>query len=321
MADRAVYCLDTNGRTLATIAFDDRPSGIGWLADGALIAVGMDSRTLMRVEPGSAKVTRHIDLTTQCGDLDGYINDMVVTPDGHVYVGFDPDFHRYGFDCAAGAIIHVDPARRAEVAATGLRFPNGMVVTADGAMLIVAETGSPRLTAFLRGDDGTLHDDWIWASIGPDADRRRDRAPPLALTGAGLDGCAIDRAGHVWVANANSPDCLRVAPGDGIVDSVSMPGGYRCLACAIGGEDGELLLLCGLALSPDGDLATNRSHLFVVDLGRTSARGVGFGRCGNRLDERAILPHGKAGINAHLRGYSANRHINKVEMACGSVCA
>ncbi|TVV75843.1 SMP-30/gluconolactonase/LRE family protein [Sphingomonas solaris] len=267
MVERAVCCLDMGGRTIDRITFEDRPSGLGWLPDGALIAVGMDSRTLMRVGPGSATATRHIDLTAQCGDLDGYINDMAVTPDGHIYVGFDPDFHRYGFDCPAGAIIHVDPAGRADVVATGLHFPNGMVVTADGATLIVAETGSPRLTAFARASDGGLHDRRIWAAIGPDADHRHDRRRPLPLDGIGLDGCAIDRRGHVWVANAHSSSCLRVAPDGGIVDGVAIPDGYRCLACAIGGEEGELLLLCGLALSPDDDLATSRSHLFVVEHG------------------------------------------------------
>jgi len=266
MTNRTVSSLDAAGNLVSELKFEDRPSGLGWLSDGTMIVVAMDGRKLMSVSPVGTEPAIYVDLDALCGDVAGYLNDMVVTPDGHIYVGFDPDLEKYGFQSEAGAIFHVDPNRNLAVAATGLHFPNGLVVSGDGKTLIVAETGSPRLTAFTRSDRGALHDRRLWAAIGEGADRRSDRTRPLELSAVGLDGCALATDGSIWVANSSSTSCLRVAPDGAILDAAFIPAPYRCLACALGGEDGRTLLLCGLKLSEDHDLQASVSHLFSYDL-------------------------------------------------------
>ena len=67
------------------------------------------------------------------------------------------------------------------VAATGLRFPNGTVITPDGATLVVAETFGQRLTAFEIGADGTLANRRVWAELPgvvPDGIALEFFAPP-----------------------------------------------------------------------------------------------------------------------------------------------
>jgi sugar lactone lactonase YvrE len=258
MSAGTVLSISPKGEVQQELALKDRPSGLGWLPDGTLIVVAMDSKCLYRRQT-NGRTTLHADLSDLC-NVRGHVNDMVITPDGHIYVGFDPDFVEHSFTSEHGAILHVTPDGRATVAARGLHFPNGMVVTRDRSMLIVAETGTPRLTAFAIGAGGALSDRAVWAEV---------RLPASAQGkwgDIGLDGCTFDAEGCIWVANANSSDCLRVRPGGEIVATVRIPGNYRCLACALGGDDGKTLLMCGLDLGPAEDLEHSVSHLFTIPL-------------------------------------------------------
>ena len=52
--------------------------------------------------------------------------------------------------------------------ADGLAFPNGMAISTDGGMLIVAESYAERLTAYDIADDGTLTSSREWAATPGD---------------------------------------------------------------------------------------------------------------------------------------------------------
>ncbi len=62
----------------------DEPSGLGWLPDGRLLVVAMDTQKLLRIEPDDT-VAEHADLSPLAR---GSINDMIVA-DGAVWVA-DP---------------------------------------------------------------------------------------------------------------------------------------------------------------------------------------------------------------------------------------
>ena len=156
---RAVYAVSENG-TRRTVHgnLDDRPSGLGWMPDGSLLVVAMTSRKLWRVVDGTfADYADLSDIATQ------NCNDMVVAADGTAYVG------NFGFDLEGGGRpAHAKLARVAtdgavSVAAEELRFPNGSVITPDGATLIVGETMGARYTAFDIADDGSLTNRRVWA--------------------------------------------------------------------------------------------------------------------------------------------------------------
>lgn len=258
MGAGAILSISPHGEVHHELALKDRPSGLGWLPDGTLIVVAMDSKRLYRKQRDGA-ATLHADLSDLC-PMRGHLNDMVITPDGHIYVGFDPDFAEHGFMSDHGAILHVALDGSAAVAARGLHFPNGMVVTRDRSALIVAETGTPRLTAYTIAVDGALSSRALWAEV----------RLPLSERGKwgdiALDGCALDAEGCIWVANANSSECLRLRPGGEVIATVHIPDTYRCLACALGGDDAKTLLMCGLDLGAAGDLEHGTSHLFTVQL-------------------------------------------------------
>jgi sugar lactone lactonase YvrE len=219
---RVVLAVDADGRTEEIVRIDGMPSGLGWLPDGSLLVVSMRDRRVLRVRDGEVAI--HADLSELC---DWHANDMVVAGDGRAYVG------NFGFDLGAEepratALVCVEPDGTATRAADELLFPNGCVLTDDGRTLVVGETWAGRLTEFDVGPGGALSNRRTFAVV--------PRTAP--------DGCTLDAEGCVWFADARSDRCLRVARGGEIRDIVAVPGGLRCFACMLGGDDGRTLALC-----------------------------------------------------------------------------
>src|SRR5215210_355203 len=98
-----------------------------WLPDGRLLVSGAE---LTRIEPDGSAV-RH---SPQGG------NELVVDPAGHIYVnGADFDFAG-GAAPEPGWIRLIDADGSAHDVAGDIDFPNGMVTTPDGSMLVIAES-------------------------------------------------------------------------------------------------------------------------------------------------------------------------------------
>jgi sugar lactone lactonase YvrE len=235
---RTVFTYDADGREEAVLEVEGQPSGLGWLPDGDLLVVSMkDRRVLRRAADGSVSV--HADLSEL---TTGHLNDMIVDREGRAYAG------NFGFDLMGGGepatagIARIDPDGSTSAAAEELWFPNGMVITDDGT-LIVAETFGARFTAFTIQPDGTLADRRIWAQVEPTPEPADTETMLGAVTFA-PDGCALDAEGHVWAANALAGALCRVAPGGEIVEEVAMPDGLGVFACGLGGEDGRTLVGC-----------------------------------------------------------------------------
>ncbi len=235
-----VSTVTTDGVQETACEVPGQPSGLGWLPDGSLLIGSMrDHRVLRRTPDG--QVQEYADLTEHCG---GKLNDLVVSADGRTYAG------NFGFDLMGGvdpttaSLIRIDSDRSVHVAALDLHFPNGAVITPDGSTLIVGETLGGRYTSFRIGPDGELTDRAVWAEFAP--------LPPagslndvLAVVGVAPDGCTLDAEGYIWFADALGGRVARAAPGGQIVDEIAAPEGLNFYACALGGEDGRTLLMCG----------------------------------------------------------------------------
>src|SRR5437868_13364049 len=94
---------------------------------------------------------------------------------------------------AVGRIILVMPDGSARVVAEGLRFPNGIAVSADHKRLVVAEMDGACLADYDIEADGGL--------------RFRGRIGRLNDP----DGICLDRNGAVWVASFTEDACIRIA--------------------------------------------------------------------------------------------------------------
>ena len=222
--DRVVRAVTPDGTAETVLRLDDSPSGLGWTPQGELLVVAMERRELLRADAAGG-VRRVADLA---GLTRVRANDMVVDAAGGAYVS------SFGFDLVAGAapeptgLVRVAADGTAGIAADGLVFPNGLVLTPDGRTLIVAETYAARLTAFDVAADGSLSGRRVFAE----------------LPGIAPDGICLDERGHVWVATARTPEVLRVAEGGRVTGRVAVGSGSLSYACMLGGDDGRTLLMC-----------------------------------------------------------------------------
>jgi len=254
----AVKSVGADGVQRTELELDDQPSGLGWLPDGRLLVVSMADMKLLRQDPDGLKI--HADLSEFSAHL---CNDMVVDTSGRAWVGnfgFDLDalIEEKGVEDAltnhpATNLVRVDPDGSVHLASPDMHFPNGMVITPDGKTLIAAETLSMCLTAFDIEDNGSLSNRRVWAEVGM-------RAP---------DGIALDAGGNVWVANALAAECVLVAEGGEILQTVETS--QPCFACMLGGDDGRTLHMV-TAQSSDKQAAsaeaTGKIEVFKVDVGR-----------------------------------------------------
>lgn len=234
-----VYSAREDGSDLRTEAtVDQQPSGLGWLPDGRLLIVSMLDARIVRREPDGTLVT-HADLS---GQATGPVNDMVVDGAGRAFAG------NFGFDLMGGAppataaLHRADPDGTVTEAAADLWFPNGMVLTAGGT-LIVDETFGNRCSAFDVTADGELVNRRVWAQFGPVPTEAALSEPPVSP-----DGCCLDAEGALWIADATGGRLLRVTEGGRVTDEIRP--GTGVFACALGGADGRTLFAC---TAPDFD--------------------------------------------------------------------
>jgi sugar lactone lactonase YvrE len=232
-----VSAVTPDGAEEVVLEVPEQPSGLGWMPDGSLLVVSRkDFRVLRRTPDG--ELTEHADLS---GMASGHLNDMVVDAQGRAYVG------NFGFDLMSGAdpapthLIRVDPDGSATVAADGLWFPNGTVITGDGRTLIVGETVAARYTQFSIAGDGSLGDRTVWGQMEPEPSFDSFEQTLAELKFA-PDGCALDAEGCIWSADAVGGRVARLAPGGEIVEEIHAPLGV--FACMLGGDDGRTLLIC-----------------------------------------------------------------------------
>jgi sugar lactone lactonase YvrE len=217
-----VIAVDLEGNSEVILHGPAFPLCVDWLPDGRLLVVSAREGRLLRREPDGSVVT-HGDLSAVSQPPAG--NELVVDGRGNAYVnggGFDL---MAGEEFAPGIVALVSPDGSARQVADGIAFPNGMLVTPDGATLIVAESYAKRLTAFEIASDGSLSNRRVWADLG-------DGVP---------DGICLDAENAIWYGDVPNQRCVRVAEGGEVLQSVELDRG--CFACALGGADRSTLFM------------------------------------------------------------------------------
>jgi sugar lactone lactonase YvrE len=217
-----VIAVDLEGHHEVVLRAPSFPCCVDWLPDGRLLIVSARAGLLLRQEPDGSLVI-HGDLGSASTPPAG--NELVVDGRGNAYVnggGFDLSA---GEPFAPGVIALVTPEGSARQVADGLAFPNGMLVTADNATLIVAESYGQKLTAFNIEEDGGLSNRRAWAELG-------DGVP---------DGICLDAESAVWYGDVPNKRCVRVREGGEVLQTIELDRG--CFACALGGADGKTLFI------------------------------------------------------------------------------
>ena len=160
-------------------------------------------------------------------------NDLWMAPDGGLYFT-DP---RYGqmndLELDGFYVFYVPPAKtggKLRRILSDLKKPNGVVGTADGKKLYVADPGAQKTYVYDIGDDGSLTN-------------RRVAAP------TGSDGLTLDERGNLYVTGKT----IRIySPEAKVVGEIELPEAAANLT--FGGTDGKTLFI------------TARTSLYAVQL-------------------------------------------------------
>jgi sugar lactone lactonase YvrE len=255
----AVKSVSLDGDLRTELELDDQPSGLGWMPEGSLLVVAMKKRQVWRRWP-DGRFALHADLADHSVHL---CNDMVVDIAGRAWVGnfgfdLDAEMRARGpqgviADHATTVLALVQGDGTVSDAAPGERFsfPNGMVITPDGKTLVVAETFAGRLTALDIGADGNLSGRREWAPTWP------------ALP----DGICLDAEGAIWIANPVAPQCLRIAAGGAVLETIET-GELPCFACMLGGPEGRHLFMLTAPASEQDKAPRGKVLVAEVDVGR-----------------------------------------------------
>jgi sugar lactone lactonase YvrE len=227
--ERTLLSLAPSGeRELHARFEDDTPCGLGVLPDGKLVVLTMFRKRLMTYADG--QLSLYADLS---GIAKGTIDDMIVDGLGRAYVG------DLGFDLppppdrgSVGRIILVMPDGETRIVADGLRFPNGIAVSADNRRLVVAEMDGECLAEYDIEADGGL--------------KFRRRFGNMKSP----DGICLDQDEAVWVASFDEDAFIRVNRDGRELQRLEVPG-RRAIACVLGGPDRRTLFCLSAMTSPE----------------------------------------------------------------------
>lgn len=235
MLGEAVHTVNLHGDLMTLKLPGHAPSGLGFRPDGTLLIASTEDRTLLSYDGESVRAV--VDLADV---VPASIGDMVVDRHGRAYIGSQAR--------DVGVIVRVDPDNTATVVAEDLDFPNGMVITPDGATLIAAESIARRLTAFTIDRDGALVERRVFADgLG---------GPP--------DGITLDADGGIWAAMTLAHRFDRITEGGKVTDRIDV-GERTAIACTLGGPERRVLfLLTSTDAYPERLVGTKLSRLDTV---------------------------------------------------------
>lgn len=218
--DGTLYCVDCRGDVWRMplggelrpwVDTGGGPNGSRFGPGGDLFVAESRRKVILRLSTATGAVSVYAD------NCDGQPfrgpNDLCFGPDGTLYFT-DPDGSSLGN--RIGAVYAVTPDGAVSRIITGLAYPNGVMVTPDGATLVVGETFTGRLNRY-----------------SPDPARRYQEIEPLATLNphdegeneAGPDGFAFGADSNLYVAHYGSGFVQVVAPSGEIV--TSLPAGGR----------------------------------------------------------------------------------------------
>lgn len=140
-----------------------RPLGIEIFADGSLLVCDAQ-RGLLKVIPSTGEVT---SLVSQIDGVPfGFCNNAAIASDGSIF--FSDSSRRFGIEhwrgdllehSSTGRLLRRDSDGKVSVLVDGLKFANGVALSADESFVAVAETGGYRvLRYFLKGSRAGTQD-------------------------------------------------------------------------------------------------------------------------------------------------------------------
>ena len=248
------YVSDTQHGTIYTVTQDGKtalwtttaaPNGHKILADGTHLVC--DKGAVLHLDATGKKLK---DASNECnGKPLRSPNDLTIDPKGGFYFT-DPG----GSDVKnpIGTVHYVDPQGKTHLIATGLAFPNGVVLRADGRTLIVGESGRNRVLSYPVIAPGKLGARTVLATLPTKQGDQIENAP---------DGMTLDEDGNLFIAHYGMHTVQVLDPKGKLVRSY--PGGNLTTSnVAFAGPNMDQLFITG-ALA---DEKTSKGAVWRLDL-------------------------------------------------------
>lgn len=187
-----------------------RSNGLYFDHDGNLLSCADEKNELWRIDMEKNKTVLVSDFE---GKLLGGPNDLWVDPDGGIYFT-DPLYKRPWWEPTNNRleerrVYYITPniGEVRIVAEGGYEQPNGIIGSADGKTLYIADNGAKKTYSFSIDTDGNLSDRKLFADMGSDG-MTLDSQGNVYLTGDGVtifnkDGIKIKHIAvpEKWTAN------------------------------------------------------------------------------------------------------------------------
>jgi gluconolactonase len=199
------------------------PAGLAFHPDGSLWVADEGENI-----HGLLRISREGDSSIVVNEYEGKplngANDLVFDQEGAVYFS-DP----WGSSShnPIGAFYRYSPDGRIEQIDSGLAFPNGVALSADGEFVYLAETYRNRILRYQINGDGTTGPREIFAETEPPS---------------GPDGMAFDTIGDLYVAHFNGGRVDVFDRTGQKVDEIRVPGS-KPTNVAFGGSDNKDLVI------------------------------------------------------------------------------
>ncbi|MEH6681475.1 MAG: SMP-30/gluconolactonase/LRE family protein [Sediminicola sp.] len=176
-----------NGKVSVYMENAGRANGMYFDKKGNLLACADENSQLWQIGPDK-KVTVLVD-GFKGKRLNGP-NDLWVDPKGGIYIT-DPFYKRDYWthtekEIEAERVYYLSPDRKKlSIVADDFVQPNGIVGSADGKTLYIADIGDKKTYSYTMGEDGSLSDKKLFAELGSDG-MALDEQGNLYLTGQGV---------------------------------------------------------------------------------------------------------------------------------------
>lgn len=202
-----------------------RANGLYFDNEGRLIACADEKNELWRIDENK-EITVLVD-SYEGKKLNGP-NDVWVHPNGGVYFT-DPFYKRdyWGRDekeIEQENVYHLSSEGMLTVAATDLVRPNGIVGTADGTTLFIADINDKKTYRYQIGKNGKLSNRQLFVEMGS-------------------DGMTLDEAGNLYLTGKEGVTVFN--PQGEQIEQIAVPEGWTANVC-FGGKDRKKLFVTAM---------------------------------------------------------------------------
>ncbi len=245
--DKTITKFQLDGKN-STFAVTGAPNGHKILADGTHLVCDASQHAVLRLDKAGnllEPASKECDGKPLRGP-----NDVTLDPKGGFYFTDPGDSGR---DNLIGTVHYVDPKGKTHLVASGLAFPNGLVLTEDGKRLLVAESQFNRVLEYPVLEPGKVGPMRVFAELPKSASGKWEENQP--------DGMCLDAKGNLYVAHYGMKQVQVLDPQGKLIRQYD-GGNQNTSNVAFGGPNHDQLFVTG-SIQADG----TPGAVFRLDLG------------------------------------------------------